>query len=66
MPSARKAVADPEGWVSLPVASRMLRVSRQTTLTMALRGELDAQHIAGRTVISRDSIEKALAAKGAA
>lgn len=49
-------------WVSLVEASKMLGLSRQTVLTLAVKGELEAQHIAGRTVVSRKSVERALSA----
>jgi hypothetical protein len=47
-------------WVSLVEASRLLGQSRQTILTRAVKGELEGKHIAGRTVISRASVERAL------
>lgn len=53
---------DNDAWVSLVTASKLLGQSRQTILLRAVKGELEAQFIAGRTVISRASVERALEA----
>lgn len=50
------APADP--WMSLVEAARVLGESRQGILTRAVKGEVEAQHIAGRTVVSRASIDR--------
>jgi len=61
---ARKVTnSNSDEWMSLGEASRMLGQSRQTILSRAIKGELEAQYIAGRTVVSRESVERA---KGAA
>jgi hypothetical protein len=52
-------------WVSLPVAARELGWSRQGVLTAVVRGDLKAQFIAGRTVISRDSVDAVLEKRAA-
>lgn len=56
-------IADP--WVSVPAAARLLGCANATVLAKALRGEIEAQVVAGRTVISRASIDRALAAAAA-
>lgn len=48
-------------WVSLGDAARALGESRLAALTRTVKGELEAKHIAGRTLISRDSLNRVLA-----
>jgi hypothetical protein len=55
--------ASDDDWVSLGDAARMLGESRQGVLTRAVKGEVIAKHIAGRTVVTRQSVERVLAAK---
>lgn len=59
MMSAKGIRKEPQDndWVSLVEASRLLKQSRQTVLMRAVKGELVAKHIAGRTVVSRSSLE---------
>lgn len=52
-------------WVSLPHACRLLGMNRSTVLTRVVKGDIVAQHIAGRTVVSRASIEQMLAIQAA-
>jgi len=47
-----------DDWVSLPLASRELGVSRYSVLEWALRGRLGYAIAAGRVVISRASVER--------
>lgn len=63
MTTARKPepVAD-EDWISLVEAARILGESRQTVLARAVKGELVAKHVAGRTVVSRQSVDRCMAA----
>lgn len=63
MATARKAERTGEDWISLAEAARMLGETRQTVLVRTVKGEVVAQHIAGRTFVSRASIEKLLAKK---
>lgn len=44
--------------LSVPAAARATGLSRPGVLGAALRGELVAEIVAGRTVIRRDSIER--------
>lgn len=44
--------------MSLVAAARQLGETRQTVLTRAIKGEVEAKHVAGRTVVSRASIER--------
>lgn len=64
-PAPRKAAprktAPDDPWMSLPAAARALGCARQTVLNRANRGELDSWHAAGRTLISRASVERVLA-----
>ena len=61
--AARKTERSP--WLSLPEAARQLGESRLAVLTRAVKGEVDAQHIAGRTVVSQASVQRILAANAA-
>lgn len=58
-PDGTALAVDP--WVSLKAAAAMLGMSRQTVLTLALKGDIVAQHIAGRTVVTRESVDRLLA-----
>ena len=58
-------------WMSLDRAAKELGVSREAVLALCIKGELVGQHVAGRTVVRRDSVavyqqEKQDAAKDAA
>lgn len=64
MTTARKTqMGEPDAWVSLRAASEMLGQTRHTVLMRIVKGELTGQVIAGRTVVSRESVERV---KGAA
>lgn len=56
-----RAATEPvtDGWMSVREAARILGIARPTVLTKALRGELVVQTVAGRTVVSRESVERA-------
>lgn len=58
MVGSRKKGKDVDPWMSLPEASRVLGESRLAVLTRTVKGELEAQWVAGRTVVSRASVEK--------
>lgn len=58
MAAPRKTTPRAEAWMSLSDAARALGETRQTVLTRAVKGEVEAQHIAGRTLVSRASVEK--------
>jgi hypothetical protein len=60
-PSGTVVQSDP--WMSLKEAAKALGMARQTVLTLALKGEVEAQHIAGRTVVTRESVERLLATR---
>lgn len=47
-----------EDWMSLADAAQELGETRQTVLTRAVKGEVDAKHVAGRTIVSRSSVER--------
>jgi hypothetical protein len=64
MPVTRKTRKPLDPWMSLVEAAKALGETRQTVLTRAIKGEVEAKHIAGRTVVSRESVARAL--KGAA
>jgi hypothetical protein len=58
MATARKNMFAPaEEWVSLLVAARELGCSRQGVLTSIVAGELVSDHRAGRTTVSRLSLD---------
>jgi len=63
MNSARKAAPLPDEWISLPEAARLLGESRHTVLNRSVKGEVEAQFIAGRTIVLRESIQRVLAAR---
>jgi hypothetical protein len=52
-------------WLSIPQAQRMLGIARHTLLARTLDGEFESTVVAGRRVISRASVDKAIAAQGA-
>lgn len=66
MASTRKATADRDPWMSLVAAARALDTTRQTVLTLAIKGDIEAQHVAGRTVVSRASVERVRRSKASA
>jgi hypothetical protein len=62
MPVARKKPhPKTDEWVSLQRAAQELGEVRQTVLARAVAGELDGKAVAGRTVISRKSLNRLLA-----
>lgn len=63
MPTARKTVKVLDPWMSLVEAARELGETRQTVLTRAVKGEVEAKHIAGRTVVSRESVVRVKASR---
>lgn len=54
-----------DAWLSLPQAAKLLGVARHTLLSRALDGEIVTEVIAGRRLVSRASVEAALAAQDA-
>jgi hypothetical protein len=50
-----------DAWLTLPQAARMLGVARHTLLSRALDGDIVTEVIAGRRLVSRESVERALA-----
>jgi hypothetical protein len=52
--------------MSLADAARVLGESRQGVLTRAVKGDIVAKHIAGRTVVTRESVERVRSAKAVA
>lgn len=49
-------------WMSVLAAGRELGCAPQTVLKRALRGEFETLLVAGRTVVSRESVERAVEA----
>jgi len=60
MDTARKT-EEADDWISLLEASRTLGESRQTVLGRAVKGEVEAKHVAGRTIVSRASVDAIIA-----
>ena len=58
MSATRKAKVQEDPWMSLYKASVLLGQTRHTLLNRIIKGELEAQIIAGRTVVSRKSVEQ--------
>lgn len=66
MQSVRKnAVRPVDPWMTPNQAAVALGISRPTVLAWALKGELETQTVAGRTFISRASVERAKKATAA-
>lgn len=66
MPIARKKekgvpAADP--WMTLYQAARTIGLSRLATLTLIVKGELEGQHLANQTFVTRASVDRYLAAR---
>ena len=61
MGAARKTELSDTQWMSLIAASRELGETRFRVMTRALKGEVEFVHVAGRTLISRASVERLLA-----
>jgi hypothetical protein len=58
MAIARKTHLLHDPWVGIREAARTLGISRHMIMSYGLRGALDTQVVAGRTVVSRDSLER--------
>ena len=50
-------------WMSLHAAAAALGLSRETALALCIKGDLVGQHIAGRTVVARQSVETLMEAR---
>jgi hypothetical protein len=46
-----------EQWISLQAAATALGASRQGTLALIVKGDLIGEHIAGRTLVDKRSVE---------
>ena len=60
MGAASKVLTD-DPWLTVKDAAEMLNISRFLVLSRAARGELETRTIAKRLVVSRASVERALA-----
>lgn len=58
-----KAETRVDPWMSVREAARQLKMSPPAVLTRVIQGHLEAQTVAGRTFISRASVERALGAE---
>lgn len=65
MSAASKTDLSSDQWVGLPEAAAQLGESRLKVMSRTVKGELEAQHVAGRTVISRASLDRLLAERAA-
>lgn len=65
MAAASKTDRLSDQWVGLPQAAAELGESRLKVLSRTVTGELEADHLAGRTVISRASLDRLLADRAA-
>lgn len=63
MSTARKPRIDNEEWITLLAASRELGESRLSVLSRAVKGDIEARHVAGRTIVSRASVDRVKASK---
>lgn len=62
---ARKTTAEPEPWLTVRQAAIALDCAPQTVYSKALKGEIETTRMAGRTFVSRASVERALESAGA-
>jgi hypothetical protein len=67
MNAARKEAAGvtEDRYMSVPMAARTLGKAQATILSLIVRGALVGEVVAGRTVVTRESIEQYLAANPA-
>lgn len=63
MGTARKNALEDE-WMTLVEAARVLGETRLKVLSRSVKGELEAQHLSGRTFIKRASMDALLASMG--
>ena len=59
MVATRKSKLQEDIWMTLRQAALALGQTRHSVLTRIVKGELEAQIVAGRTVVSRESVERA-------
>ena len=60
----RNGTDQDDEWLSIPQAQKMLgNMARHTLLARVLDGDFESKKVAGRRVISRASVEAALAAQ---
>lgn len=57
---------DAAHWMGLVAASKALGETRLRVLTLAIKGEVEAVHVAGRTLVKRESVERLLAQRATA
>lgn len=55
--SAPRKARDPE-WMSLQAAADEIGVTPMKVLALIVKGDLSGQHVAGRTVVRRDTVEQ--------
>lgn len=58
MTIGRKTEREADPWMSLGEAARALGESRQKVLARAVKGDVKATHIAGRTLVDRESVKR--------
>lgn len=63
MATARKKLIAPDPWMTLNQAAKELGESRLAVLTRTVKGEIDAKHEAGRTIVSRESVRRVKAGR---
>ena len=64
MNAARKQKPEVDGWLSVHAAALALGTTRYRVARRAMHGELVTKLDAGRTVVSRASVDAALASQG--
>ncbi len=55
---AHYKATDPNLYITVPVAAKLLGCSRPTVYAKIARGEIKGEHIAGRLVVVRASLTK--------
>lgn len=63
MPPARKTATQmpvKDLWMSLYDAAEVLKESRYSVMQRIIRGEIESQLVAGRTVVSREGVQRIL------
>lgn len=60
----RARASTTEKWMSVQAAATALGMSRPGVLALIVKGELAGEHIAGRTLVDRASVQDVLDARG--
>lgn len=65
MTTAKATKADADEWMSVPQAEAALGDSRTKVLAAIVAGVLEGKHMAGRTFVRRETVEREIARRDA-